>query len=249
MKKFLTFAVTFAFTLALLFVLPSCGNAENGEKADAPDFTVLDSDEALDVKKVSLESLCDLSDMTFERIFGDDDDYEEIKRYYTADDMRFINCIIVVTENGIYRTFSVTSSTPRPREVSLAKTFIEFYEPKYKITDLTLGSEVKIERAYRNTVSYHDPFILGGRAFGNGEMLSQPKENCANTYIYGFDAGEDARSTYEYFDISNGYPTPKPEEELKDDVSATAFIYYMWQVRGTGKQIFDFAAESTAESE
>ena len=34
MKKFLTFAVTFAFTLALLFVLPSCGNAENGEKAD-----------------------------------------------------------------------------------------------------------------------------------------------------------------------------------------------------------------------
>ncbi len=249
MKKVLTFAVTFAFTLALLFVLPSCGNAENGEKADAPDFTVLDSDEALDVKKVSLESLCDLSDMTFERIFGDDDDYEEIKRYYTADDMRFINCIIVVTEDGIYRTFSVTSSTPRPREVSLAKTYIEFYEPKYKITDLTLGSEVKIERAYRNTVSYHDPFILGGRAFGKGETLSQPKENYANTYIYGFDAGEDGRSTYEYFDISNGYPTPKSEEELKDDVSATAFIYYMWQVRGTGKQIFDFAAESTAESE
>lgn len=243
MKKILIIA---AISVLTLFCLISCGNAENGEKADAPDFTVLDSDEALDVKKVSLESLCDLSDMTFERIFGSD---EEIKRYYTADDMRFINCIIVVTENGIYRTFSVTSSTPRPREVSLAKTFIEFYEPKYKITDLTLGSEVKIERAYRNTVSYHDPFILGGRAFGKGEMLSQPKENCANTYIYGFDVGEDARSTYEYFDISNGYPTPKSEEELKDDVSATAFIYYMWQVRGTGKQIFDFAAESTAESE
>lgn len=245
MKKFLTFAVTFAFTLALLFVLPSCGKAE---KAAAPDFTVLDSDEVLDVKKVSLESLCDLSDMTFERIFGDDDDYEEIKRYYTADDMRFINCFIVVTEDGIYRTFSTASSTLRPREVSLAKTYIEFYEPKYKITDLTLGSDVKIERAYRNTASYHDPFILGGRAFAH-EALSQPKENCANAYIYDFDAGEDARSTYEYFDISNGYPTPKSEEELKDDVSATAFIYYMWQVRGTGKQIFDFAAESTAESE
>ena len=247
MKKVLTFAVTFAFTLALLFVLPSCGNAENGEKADAPDFTVLDSDEVLDVKKVSLESLCDLSDMTFERIFGDDDDYEEIKRYYTADDMRLINCFIVVTEDGIYRTFSTASSTQRPREVSLAKTYIEFYEPKYKITDLTLGSEVKIERAYRNTASYHDPFILGNRAFAH-EALSQPKENCDGAYIYGFDAGEDARSTYEYFDISNGYPTPKSEEELKDDVSATAFIYYMWQVRGTGKQIFDFAAESTAES-
>lgn len=238
MKKILISAIS----ILALFCLMSCGKAE---KADAPDFTVLDSDEALGVKKVSLESLCDLSDMTFERIFGDD---EEIKRYYTADDMRFINCFIVVTEDGIYRTFSTASSTLRPREVSLAKTFIEFYEPKNKITDLTLGSEVKIERAYRNTVSYHDPFILGNRAFAH-EALSQPKENCDGAYIYGFDAGEDARSTYEYFDISNGYPTPKSEEELKDDVSATAFIYYMWQVRGTGKQIFDFAAESTAESE
>lgn len=238
MKKILISAIS----ILALFCLMSCGKAE---KADAPDFTVLDSDEALGVKKVSLESLCDLSDMTFERIFGDD---EEIKRYYTADDMRFINCFIVVTEDGIYRTFSTASSTLRPREVSLAKTFIEFYEPKNKITDLTLGSEVKIERAYRNTVSYHDPFILGNRAFAH-EALSQSKENCDGAYIYGFDAGEDARSTYEYFDISNGYPTPKSEEELKDDVSATAFIYYMWQVRGTGKQIFDFAAESTTESE
>ena len=243
MKKVLTFAVTFAFTLALLFVLPSCGKAE---KADAPDFTVLDSDESLDVKKVSLESLCDLSDMTFERIFGDD---EEIKRYYTADDMRFINCFIVVTEDGIYRTFSTASSTPLPRKASKAKTYIEFYEPKNKITDLTLGGEVKIERAYRNTASYHDPFIFCARAFGKGETLSQPKENCVSTYIYNFDAGEDARSTYEYFDISNGYPTPKSEDDLRNDPSATAFINYMWQVRGTGKQIFDFAAESTAESE
>ena len=243
MNKILIIA---AISVLTLFCLISCGNAENGEKADAPDFTVLDSDESLDVKKVSLESLCDLSDMTFERIFGDD---EEIKRYYTADDMRFINCFIVVTEDGIYRTFSTASSTPLPRKASIAKTFIEFYEPKYKITDLTLGGEVKIERAYRNTVSYHDPFVLGARAFGKGETLSQPKENCVSTYIYNFDAGEDARSTYEYFDISNGYPTPKSEDDLRNAPSATAFINYMWQVRGTGKQIFDFAAESTAESE
>lgn len=239
MKKILIIA---AISVLTLFCLISCGKAE---KADAPDFTVLDSDEALDVKNVSLESLCDLSDMTFERIFGDN---EEIKRYYTADDMRFINCFIVVTENGIYRTFSTASSTPLPRKASIAKTYIEFYKPKNNITDLTLGSDVKIEYAYRNTVSYHDPFIFCARAFGKGETLSQPKENCDGAYIYGFDAGEDARSTYEYFDISNGYPTPKSEDDLRNDPSAMAFIYYMWQVRGTGKQIFDFAAESTAES-
>lgn len=238
----------------LSFMLLMWSDRENGEEiysrtagktlASPPDFTVLDSDEILDVKKVSLKSLCDLSDMTFDRIFSEDD---EMRNYYTADSIRFVNCIIVVTEDGIFRTFSVTNYPSDYKKPSPAKTYLEFYAPKYKITDLTLGSKIEIERAYRNTGAYHDPFILKNRASYPNEELTMPKENGTGAYIYCFDKDDDGQSYghCEYFDISAGYPAPKSEDELINDSSATAFIYYMWHMRGTGKQIFDFAAESS----
>lgn len=244
MKKALSVVLVFVTVFTLLSVLPSCSDKE---KAEPPKFDILESDETLDVNKVSLESLRDFSDVTIERTRMDRDG-NEIKETYNSDNLRFFCRSVVVTEDAIFRFYEVlfmadSSFGDEGYSPVVIGSFAECYIPKYKIKDLTLsGDGVEIERAYRSKCAAIDTI-----AKLHHEALKKnvkPSGDGCYSYIYCIDgvpnnpsANDDNTGCYEFFE--NGYPITITKTKEEYDQSITSLAYLIWFNRGSDISIFE----------
>lgn len=154
-------------------------------------------DIALPEREVSMETLC------------------------AADDELGRCDLIVVTKNGVYRSFTRSGLYG----------YMEYYEAAEPITDLTLQAPIAVRSAVRNRVNYSDVMVLAGR-IGSADDAEQGKTDGLYCYAYNVEQG---RAVYEFVPGTT-YPLHDAYRNSSEPC-IVGLCNDLWAARGTGKQI------------
>lgn len=127
---------------------------------------------------------------------------------------------VVVFQNGVFRTFANGN-----------KSYIEYYETKEPIADMTLQSPVAVKWGVRNRVNEYDVMILATRI---SAATSAEQGKTGGVYCYAY-RPEQNRGIYEFIP-GTGYPDHDTAKET--GICIAGLCNVLWAARGTGKQLY-----------
>lgn len=129
---------------------------------------------------------------------------------------------VVVFRNGVFRTFANGN-----------KSYIEYYETKEPIADMTLQAPVAVKWGVRNQINEYDVMILATRISG---ATSAEQGKTGGLYCYAY-RPEQNRGIYEFIP-GTGYPDHDTLAAKETDTCIAGLCNVLWAARGTGKQLY-----------